>query len=834
MSAWMDTTATDGNELSVVTFDTFETAFPISASDARRERRRFMTLFVNENEGRACGAMGYVSPARNARGDRFALKRLRTLDDADAHNSCLAAGRIAAFREEYRNQLVLSHLKGFPTLFGYGTIENTPAILMEWIPGVTLGAARRDLARVPGPAALRVPGRVVAALGVAVLDVLSAVEHLEHPLVHRDLSVGNIMLRCNRHPVAEQAAHLSFDVCLIDFGSSTIAEPESETRFTMLTDVWRNGTPEYAAPEMLTRDIPDVDRLRTSVSIDVYALCSVLFELYAGYTPYRVYEHPGTSPYLLKQQELTECPPLIVPTDAELVAALTAGIRPRQEDRITASALRARLAAWLVQTGAERRPIPTHGTSSRTRATVETPSHTGSWRPPTDPVFEGARAQAFAAEAAARGARWQASVPGTQHTVQTARASAASGHATPASRSMRSTQRAATGRGTQPSASGQSASRQPASNHAISRRVLVGGVILAAGAVCAGSAWGITRLLEGISPYDESTIEPEPTDDSTNNPKPTTQDDIDTATVPYEGPLFAAADDHTGRWGYLGTDGTWIIEPTFEEEPGSFYDNLAAAADPETGRWGHIDRTGSWAVEPTFAATGTFANGLAPAEDAANRRWGFIDTSGTWKVSPQFSAATAFSAGLAAVQQPEDEADSARRRYGQLWGYIDTTGTWSIGPSFAGAGPFGSEGLAPAAPTAQSWSFIDATGTTAFDGVWNQAKAFAEGLAAVRDGATKRWGFINSSGSLTIAQEFLDVGSFANGRAPAQDPSSKLWGFIDTTGTWQVDPSFEHLGSLVDGLAAAEDATGITGYVDASGTWTISDALSAVPLPSEA
>ncbi len=114
----------------------------------------------------------------------------------------------------------------------------------------------------------------------------------------------------------------------VDLGSSSIEREDAS--FTMRNDVWRNGTPEYAAPEMLTRDVPGVAELRRSPSVEVYALCSVLYEMYSGRTPFDVASSPLASPYALKTEG--EPAPLepACPEDEPLVEAITAGIHARQ------------------------------------------------------------------------------------------------------------------------------------------------------------------------------------------------------------------------------------------------------------------------------------------------------------------------------------------------------------------------------------------------------------------------------------------------------------------------------------------------------------------------
>ena len=322
--------ASDISSCDVIELDWFDTAFALEPAQEDEAKRRFMTLLAES--GPAQGNIGCVRRVRNAFGETFALK-YPDLASVAGSADVVRNARVASFFEEYRNQLAVAHLHGFPHVYGYGSMKGTPVIVMEWVCGSTLAAVTPQLPHEGDGVA----GATVCALGIAIAEVLEGAVHLDHPFVHRDLSPANIMVRTDRHDLARQVDRGAFDVCLIDMGSSTRAVQDAS--FTMLSDIWRNGTPEYAAPEMLTRDVPGVGLLRQSPSIDIYALCSVLYELYAGHTPFRISEAAVPSYYLhkMKSDPLPLAPRKAA--DERLVAAILSGIRADQAERPSAHEL---------------------------------------------------------------------------------------------------------------------------------------------------------------------------------------------------------------------------------------------------------------------------------------------------------------------------------------------------------------------------------------------------------------------------------------------------------------------------------------------------------------
>ena len=340
-------------DMNIIALSPFEPNAMFATSEDPDTIRRFTTLLD-------CGAVGggshHLRKVANTEGETFALKTLWSLDSREENGPAVTPSGIKTLTEEYRNLAAVSLLSGFAKTYGYGYTGNTPAILMEWIEGLSL---RDAVAELSDPAeGGRIPANTVAAIGKRLGEILLGAQKLDAPFAHRDISLRNIIIRTTRRPLAQQIAHCSFDLCLVDLGSSSIKR--SDPSFTMSTGIWRNGTPEFAPPEMLSNDIPELAPLRTSPSIDTYELCSVLYTLYAGHTPYRLNEHMDQSPYLYKIEHEPEPLEARVPGDQKLVDIIMSSIRNEQSQRAPLSTVTGKLDAWIKDIDFEpRTPLPT-------------------------------------------------------------------------------------------------------------------------------------------------------------------------------------------------------------------------------------------------------------------------------------------------------------------------------------------------------------------------------------------------------------------------------------------------------------------------------------------
>lgn len=339
-------------DMNIIALSPFEPNAMFATTEDPDTIRRFTTLLD-------CGAVGggshHLHKVANTEGETFALKTLWPLSGCGENGSAISPSGIKTLTEEYRNLAAVSLLGGFPKTYGYGYTSNTPVILMEWIEGLPL---RDAVAELTDPAeGGHIPANTVAAIGKRLGEILLGAQKLDAPFVHRDISLRNIIIRTTRRPLAQQIAHCSFDLCLVDLGSSSIKR--SDPSFTMSTGIWRNGTPEFAPPEMLSNDIPELAPLRTSPSIDTYELCSVLYTLYSGHTPYRLNEHMDQSPYLYKIEHEPELLEARLPGDQKLVDVIMSGIHNEQSQRAPLSTIVGKLDAWIKDIDFEpRTPLP--------------------------------------------------------------------------------------------------------------------------------------------------------------------------------------------------------------------------------------------------------------------------------------------------------------------------------------------------------------------------------------------------------------------------------------------------------------------------------------------
>lgn len=842
----------------LIVLDTFEPAVAFDPAKRDESRRRFSMFLVQSEAGQ--GGTGVVQRATNTAGEIFAIKRLHVSDTTDER---IAAGMRAVLFEEYRNQLTVSHLKGFPRVYGYGTSNGEPLIVMEWVEGSTLKHITPQLPHEDGG----VRGDAVAAIGVAVLSILNNVRHLDTGVAHRDISPRNIMVATSERSLQDQLATLDFDIRLIDFGSSTALNPIDPT-FTVRADVWRGGTPEYAPPEMLTHDIAGIETRRLSPTVDIYALSSVLYELYCGHTPFNLQALGTASPYRVKTETAFEVPQARTAADEALISIIVAGLAVDQERRPSVEQMLDLLRRWQSsELGDWPTPEPVWGSGAMDAQTTYIGPGT-SVDEPVPATFDTAQPVMFpldddvaapvdpfvaASDTAAEGApldnghQDRAPYLPVPVVLEAPRAAYGADAAVSAAASMPPAADTAApvaqnaifgGAAAGPSVSSVSAGFSSAASAAstagaatkaaasVSRRAFLAAGGLALTALAGGGAFLLTH--SSSSGSDTAVAADAKSESISSKSKKDSDSDSSDDTSPSSTisveMRYAAQSD--GKWGLIDDTGAWKVKPTYSDMR-LYGAGLAAALDSATGMWGYIDQDGNWAIEPQFSDTRPFNDYGAVAQDAQTSFWGVLNRQGKWIVDAKYYAMGDMVLGNFVPYRSSNEEDS--------WGYIyiKTGKRNDVPPTFRGLGGWDSaNGLGPATQDGTTWGYINGYGQWKIEPQFKAARRFASNRAAVQfdDGS---WGYILPDGTRAFSAAFAEAREFANGWAPVKDQATGLWACSTVSGAWQVEPKFRAMGDIFYTssdvfLPVQDNESGKWGVLDDAGDWRVMPKFDAI------
>lgn len=167
----------------------------------------------------------------------------------------------ARFRNEAAVQASLAH-PNIATLYESGLLDDRPALVMEWIDGISLDELIRRKGSLANDEATRI-----------VRQIASAVSYLhQQGIIHRDLKPSNVRIRPNGQ------------VKVLDFGIA-------KGRYTpQLTQAGHTvGTTEFMAPEQF--------RGQVEPKSDVWALGVLLYEMTTGQLPFS-----ESNPIVLRKQ----------------------------------------------------------------------------------------------------------------------------------------------------------------------------------------------------------------------------------------------------------------------------------------------------------------------------------------------------------------------------------------------------------------------------------------------------------------------------------------------------------------------------------------------------
>ncbi len=184
------------------------------------------------------------------------------------------------FEREARVIAMLRH-PNIVQVHDFDTFENQPYLVMEYVPGASLGAYLRELhknkQRLDITQINKLLGKLAGALSYA---------H-KNDVVHRDIKPANILLTSRDTPIsAGQPLPEDAEPIITDFGLVRFTQSNKQTSTGVIT-----GTPAYMSPEQARGD-------RVDARTDVYSLAVTVYEMLAGRIPF---ESDSTLSLLHKQ-----------------------------------------------------------------------------------------------------------------------------------------------------------------------------------------------------------------------------------------------------------------------------------------------------------------------------------------------------------------------------------------------------------------------------------------------------------------------------------------------------------------------------------------------------
>ncbi len=237
----------------------------------------------------ARGGMAEVySGEHTALNRRVAVKIMRDFVNPDPETS-------SRFEREARVIANLRH-PNIIQLFDYELINGQPCLVMELVPGASLG----DYLRAAQKRGDKLPFNTVAQI---LTSTASAIDYAHSQnIVHRDIKPANILLRSKSGTVKiNEPLPQDVEPILTDFGLVRLLDSTTQTSTGSVS-----GTPAYMSPEQARGD--KVDK-----KTDIYSLGVVLYEMLAGAVPF-----DAESSFGVLMKHLNEPPPPIPNISSDL------------------------------------------------------------------------------------------------------------------------------------------------------------------------------------------------------------------------------------------------------------------------------------------------------------------------------------------------------------------------------------------------------------------------------------------------------------------------------------------------------------------------------------
>lgn len=249
------------------------------------------------------------------------------------------------------------------------------------------------------------------------------------------------------------------------------------------------------------------------------------------------------------------------------------------------------------------------------------------------------------------------------------------------------------------------------------------------------------------------------------------------------------------KWGYLGNDGSFIIEPNFEltEE----FNEKGLGKIYLEGKIGLIDKNGAIVLEPVYDAIGDMEEGVLSA--VKGDRYYILDMMGNELFSSKEYVFLGVSSDQYIVAAEEDKDGNVKM------GYINKNGKVLIEPKYSEAWNFKNNRALVKTENDQKL-IIDKNGDIIKKLKYENVLPDDENKTFVFSDENNLFGYLDENGDILVEPRFKNAFHFKDGMAIVSfdDDSndSGKWGVIDISGKFVLKPDFTYISYLGEGLFA--------------------------------
>ena len=238
---------------------------------------------------------------------KVAVKIMRDHVDADPDNH-------VRFEREARVVAGLRH-PNIIQVFDYELVDGQPCLIMELVPGASLGNYLKALHKREEKLPLNIVAHILSSLASAI-----DYAHSQH-IIHRDIKPANVLLRSASGPInPDQPLPADVEPILTDFGLVRLLDSSIQTSTGTVS-----GTPSYMSPEQARGD-------KVDSKTDIYSLGVMLYEMLAGMVPFE-----ADSSFGVLMKHLNDPPPPIFGISPDLQLIINRTLSKNPEIRYTSA-----------------------------------------------------------------------------------------------------------------------------------------------------------------------------------------------------------------------------------------------------------------------------------------------------------------------------------------------------------------------------------------------------------------------------------------------------------------------------------------------------------------